>query len=180
MYKKTSGVEIATLKKNSINIEIQNIEGFVVKLDSLSYNMNHYYTMSKVLKTNCMRSGLHYRYFAYPKGNVCCIFTKLPSKFNHKLPTGTTSKDYIIVTFYETPEDFMASPLAHFYRQRKVGTEHTSNWDKFGYFTTDSYNYNRIPLVAATNKLCKNKVTKRNPPPPPPQVPNGLFLFLFG
>jgi hypothetical protein len=180
MYKKTISDEIATLKNSSVNIKIQNIEGFVVKSDSLSYGMQHCYNMSKILKTPCMRSGFYYRYFAYPKGIICCIFTEFPAKYKHALPKGAIFEDYIIVTVYESPEDFMASLLAHFYRKEKVKTEHTSNWDKFGYFTTDSYNYNRIPLVAATNKLTRNKVTKRNPPqPPPPQKPHGLFLTLF-
>lgn len=181
MYGRTISEEIAILEKNRIDIEIRNIEGFVVRVDSLSDGMEELHRRSKPLKTKCMRSGLYYRYFAYPKGSKCCVFTEFPANYKHKLPKGADSGDYLIVTIYPSPEDFMASPLAHFYRQRKVGTEHTSNWDKFGYFTTDSYNYNRIPLVAATNKLVRNKVTKRNPPsPPPPQKPNGLFLTIFG
>lgn len=180
MYKKTISEEIAILEKNSINIKIENIEGFVVKLDSLSFGMNHCYKMSKELKTKCMRSGLNYRYFAYPQGSRCCIFTVFPAKYNHKLPKGTTSEDYKIVTVYESPEDFMASALAHFYRDKKVGATDTSKWDEFGYFTTNSIRYNRIPLVAATNRLSRNKVTKRDPPQLPIQKPNGLFLTLFG
>lgn len=98
----------------------------------------------------------------------------------HKLPQEAIVKDYIIVTVFESPEDFMTSPLAFFYRDKKIGASDTSKWDAFGYFTTNSNRYNRIPLVAATNKLIRNKETKRNPPQPPVQEPNGLFLTLFG
>ncbi|OCB75539.1 hypothetical protein B0A79_23790 [Flavobacterium piscis] len=180
MHGKTISETIAILEKNSINIKIKKIEGYVVKRDIIIDEMMHFYRMSRPLKTKCMRSGLHYRFFAYPNGSICCIFTKFPEKDMYKLPQGANVKDYIIVTIFESPEDFMASPLAFFYRDKKVGTEYVSSWDEFGYYTTNSYNYNRIPLVAATNKLVRNKEIKRNPPQPPVQETNGLFLTLFG
>lgn len=180
MYRKTISEEIEILKRNSINIKIKNIEGFVVKRDSMTDEMMHFYKMSKPLKTKCMRSGLHYRFFAYPKGSICCIFTKFPEKDMHKLPQGASVKDYIIVTVFESPEDFMASALAFFYRDKKIGATNTSKWDEFGYFTTNSIRYNLIPLVAATNKLIRNKAIKRDPPQPPVQEPNGLSHTLFG
>jgi len=181
MYPKTISEEISILKNNSIDIKIPNIEGFVVKEDSMSAGMLELYGRSKPLKTKCIRSGLHYSFFAYPKGSKCCVFTKFPANYKHRLPKGAAFSDYIIVTVYKSPEDFMASPLAQFYRDKKVGAAETSKWDEFGYFETISSAYNLIPIVAATNKLCRNKLIKRNPPPPPPsQDLNGLFPGLFG
>jgi hypothetical protein len=183
MYRKTIREEIAILKRNSINIKIENIEGFVIKFDSMTSDMMDLYERSAEIETPCIRSGLNYRFFAYPKGSKCCVFTEFPANYKLKLPKGAAYGDYIIVTIYESPEDFMASPLAHFYREKKVGTADTKKWDEFGYFETSSSRYNLIPIVAATNKLCTNKVTKRDPPPPPPpppQEPNGLFRTLFG
>ncbi|PXY45233.1 hypothetical protein [Flavobacterium hydrophilum] len=180
MYGRTISEEIAILEKNSINIEIKNIEGFVVKRNSMTDGMMELYGRSKKIITKCIRSGLHYRFFAYPKGSKCCVFTEFPVNYRHKLPKGAASGDYVIVTIYPSPENFMASPLAFFYRDKKVGAADKSKWDEFGYFETSSSRYNLIPIVAATNKLCRNKLIKRNPPPPPPQEPNGLLLTLFG
>jgi hypothetical protein len=74
----------------------------------------------------------------------------------------------------------MASPLAQYYRDKKVREWDISNWDEFGYFTTNSNSYNKIPLVAVTNRLRKNTVTKRGIPQKPIQKPSGLHLALFG
>lgn len=178
MYEEMISNEIALLKKNSINIKVKNVEGFVVRLDSLSFCMHNYYERSVKLKTKCMRSGLNYSYFMHPQGNACCVFTECPVGYSYELLYGKSLKDCIIVQIYQSPEDFMASPLAYFYRNKKVGKEHTSNWDEFGYFTTTSNRYNRIPLVAATNRLRKNKVTKRDQPQIK-QSTKGLN-FLFG
>lgn len=154
--------EIAELEKNKINLKIKNVEGYIVKKNSLSFNLKWYYDRrSKSIV--CKKSGLKYAYFINVPENACFIFTECPLYYEDSQLEMELKDECIIVTIYESPEDFMASSLAEFYRQF-YNDNAVYSWDEFGYYRTESKRYNRISLVNAISKLRPNKQIRRKPP----------------
>ncbi|TDE45882.1 hypothetical protein E0I26_04125 [Flavobacterium rhamnosiphilum] len=166
--------EIAELEKNRINLKIKNVEGYIVKKSSLSSNLEWYYERRSKSK-ECKKSGLNYAYFINVPENACFIFTECPLYCEDNQLDMELEEGCIIVTIYESPEDFMASSLAEFYRQ--IYNENAVySWDEFGYYRTKSKHYNIIPIVVAISKLRPNKQIRREPPKERKGICDNLFV----
>lgn len=153
--------EIDELEINKINLKINNVEGYLVKINSLSSNLIWYRSRTS-LSGKCKRSGLKYKCFYDRPDNVICVFTECPSSYRYN-PLEVDLNECIIVTIYRSQPDFMTSSLAQFYRDNYI-RDSISSWDEFGGFTTDSEVYNRISIVIAISKLRPNKLIKIVPP----------------
>lgn len=166
--------EIANLQKNNIKLKIPRVEGYLVKKSSFSSNLKWFY--SRRIKTlyQCKKSGLNYQYFNLKSNNACYVFTECRFDFNDSEQEMELKEGSIIVTIYESPEDFMASSLAAYYR-RYYTDNALCSWDEFGYFRTDSKSYNSKGIVKAISKLRPNIKNKRASPKAPIGLPNDLF-----
>lgn len=166
--------EIANLQKNNINLEIRNVKGYLVKKSSFSSNLQWYHDRATKILYKCNRSGLKFRYFIYVPDNALFVFTECPLHYDDNQLEMEMKEGCIIVTIYESPEDFMASSLAEFYRQH-YNENGVCSWDEFGYFRTECKRYNKIPIVNAISKLRPNKQIKREPP----KERKGISDYLF-
>lgn len=172
MSKNYCAIEIAHLSQNQINLKIAKVDGYLIRKDKLSWRLQNYYSRRNELIRVCVRSGLNYGFFYERTESVLYVFTHCPP---FVLPG--QSGDYIIVTIYEWPEDFMASELAAYYRRTRCNNA-TNSWNEFGYFTTTSKEYNKLPIVIAVAKLRPNQNRKRSVPID--RINRGLNEFLFG
>lgn len=153
--------EIEELEINKINLKIKDVEGYLVKKSSLSYNLKWYHGRTS-LSGKCKRSGLKYKCFYDRPDNVICVFTECPSSYQDN-PLENDLNECVIVTIYRSQPDFMTSSLAQFYRDNYI-SDSISSWDEFGCYTTDSKVYNKITIVIAIAKLRPNTQIKIAPP----------------
>lgn len=164
--------EIAHLSENQINLKVPKVDGYLIKKNKLSWQLENYYQRSKKLKKICPRSGLNYCYFFESTESVLYVFTNCPPFL---LPGD--SRNFIIITVYEWPEDFMASKLAAYYRNKYCYGDPTNSWDSYGYFVTKCSKYNNVPIVNAISKLRRNQTMKRSAPID--RIKIGLEAYLF-